>query len=112
MRHLLIGAGAVLVLGLGAAVLWGGRAGPQDANDPARQKIVYVCTETGRTLQGPATAVPAVNAETGRRTMMPGLYCEQCRKWHATAPFEVTQRDPASRLCPRHRTPMRTEGPL
>ena len=111
MRNLWIAGGVLLVLGVASAALFGGR-GDSELEDPARQKVVYVCTETGKVVTAPAGPVPGNNAETGRATLMPGLYCEKCKKWYASAPFEVAQRNPASRNCPKHRTPMRPNGPI
>ncbi len=78
------------------------------ATDPDRNQVAYVCTETGRVVRAAAQAVPATNPETGRNTLMPGLYCAKCKAWHPTAPFEILQRNPTARLCPKHRIPMET----
>ena len=113
MNRALIITGAALVGSLAAgAALFGGRETIDDSGDPARKQIVYVCTETGAVSTGRPEELPALNPATGRKTLMPGLYCAKCRKWHPAAPFDVAQRNPASRLCPRHRIPMEPNGPL
>lgn len=88
-------------------------AGCSGANGDAKDgaTMVFVCTETGKVITAPPGETPALNPDTGRKTLMPGLYCAQCRKWYPSAPLEVAQRNPASRLCPKHRTPMETKGP-
>lgn len=112
MRNVLIAGSVILVLGIVSAALFGGRADSEDSKDPGRQKVVYVCTETGRVVTAPAGPVPGINPDTGRATLMPGLYCDKCKKWYASAPFDVAQRNPASRNCPKHRTPMLPNGPI
>lgn len=77
-----------------------------------KQEIVYVCTETGKIVRGPAQATPAVNPDTGKKTLMPGLYCKTCDKWYPSPPLDVAQRNPTSRLCPKHRTPLEADGPM
>ncbi len=112
MTRLLIPGIALAVL-LGAAMLlFGGRDGPLEENDLNRQQVVYVCTETGRPFVMPVAQVPAKHPETGRNTLMPGLYCAQCRAWYPGPPFDVGQRNPNSLLCPKHRVPMVPRGPL
>ena len=73
---------------------------------------VYVDRETLQTVELTETAeAPAVNPATGRRTLMPGLYCPQCKTWHPSPPLEVLQRDPAARQCPKCKGPLTTDGP-
>lgn len=76
------------------------------------EPMVYVDTESGKVVQAPPKPTPAVNPDTGKKTLMPGLYCAQCRKWYASAPLEIAQRNPSSRMCPKHRTPMETKRPV
>ncbi|MCC7421834.1 MAG: hypothetical protein IT428_16265 [Planctomycetaceae bacterium] len=78
----------------------------------AIEPMVYVDTETGKVVQAPPEPTPAVNPDTGKKTLMPGLYCSRCKKWYPSAPLEVAQRNPSSRMCPKHRTPMETKGPV
>jgi hypothetical protein len=74
--------------------------------------VVYVDRETRRPVVLSGTVeTPAVNPETGRRTLMPGLYCPQCQAWHPTPPLEVLQRDPAARRCARCQSPLTANGP-
>lgn len=99
----------LLLLLFASALLVGCGGGP--SGDAAIEPMVYVDTETGKVVQAPPEPTPAVNPDTGKRTLMPGLYCAQCKKWYASAPLEVAQRNPSSRMCPKHRTPMETKGP-
>lgn len=78
----------------------------------ATTRMVYVDIETKRAVVGDARDdVPAVNAATGRRTLMPGLYCPQCRAWRPTPPLDVAQRTPAALRCPQCGTQMTADGP-
>ena len=83
-----------------------------NGDDAAGARMVFVCTETGTVIEGRPQPTPAVNPDTGRKTLQPGLYCAACKKWNPSAPLDVAQRHPEARLCPKHRTPMDTKGPL
>lgn len=79
---------------------------------PVAAKSVFVDVETKQPVVQEASAeVPAVNASTGRRTLMPGLYCTQCKAWRPSPPLEVAQRTPAALRCPQCRGPMTADGP-
>jgi hypothetical protein len=83
---------------------------PSAENSP---DVVYVDTQSGAVVRGePSAALPAVNPRTGRRTLMPGLYCAECRKWYPAPPLEVRHRAPAAGKCPRHGTALTPDGPL
>lgn len=79
---------------------------------PVETQMVYVDTADHRVLlmpQQPTT--PAVSPVTGKRTLVPGLYCAECRRWYASPPPEVLQRSTAAYRCPRGGHPMRPDGP-
>ena len=74
---------------------------------------VYVDTRTGQVVRAEhSVTLPAVNPGTGQRTLMPGLYCAECRKWYPAPPLEVRQRTPNAGQCPRHGTALTADGPL
>lgn len=74
--------------------------------------IVYVDLKTKQpVVQLACEEVPARHPETGKRTLMPGLYCPTCGRWHPAPPFETLQRTPGAALCPTDRTPLTTDGP-
>lgn len=75
------------------------------------QQVVYVCRESGESFLLRAKASPEKHPVTGRFTLMPGLYCQQCRTWRASPSLEVLQQNPSARLCPKDRTQMSLEGP-
>jgi hypothetical protein len=82
-----------------------------DVESPARE-MLFVDTRSGEAVAAPATAhLPAVNPATGKRTLMPGLYCPECRKWRATPPIEEINRQPGAGMCPVHKTPLTPHGP-
>ncbi|REK25395.1 MAG: hypothetical protein DWQ41_12205 [Planctomycetota bacterium] len=94
------------------AVTLAGCAGGRDAAEQANQ-IVYIDGETQSTIVADVTDdLPAVHPQTGRRTLMPGLYCNSCDTWHSSPPIEVLQRNPAARQCPACRSPLTNTGPI
>lgn len=92
---------AVVVIAI--AALFSG-CGRQDDS----QLVTFVCTETQAVIQAEAQPTPAVNPETGRRTLVRGMYCAQCGKWF---PIPADVRDPRAIRCTRDGTPMSLEGP-
>lgn len=86
-----------------------GKAGPAD---PAEATMVYVDTRSLETFQLPASSqVPASNPSTGKRTLMPGLFCSQCDKWYPAPPLDVLQRSPKARQCPKCHSEMSSRKP-
>jgi uncharacterized protein YbaR (Trm112 family) len=75
-------------------------------------KMVFVDTETmTAVVAGISDAVPAVHPGTGKRTLMPGLYCPHCKKWYPAPAPEQINRQPGAALCPRTKTPLVVDGP-
>ena len=77
-----------------------------------RPNLVFVCRESGETFVMRAKNAIETHPTTGKPTLMPGLYCDQCQKWRASPPLEVLQQNPSASLCPTHRKPMTTDGPI
>jgi hypothetical protein len=83
------------------------------ASMTAPAEVVFVDLETKQpVLAPPAGDVPAPHPETGRRTLMPGLYCAHCQAWHAAPPLEELQRNPEARKCPVCGGAQTAEGPV
>ena len=82
------------------------------AEADSRQPMVYVCLETQQVMTAPPQPTPAINPHTGRRTLMPGMYCSACRAWTAAPPWDVLQRSPQAALCRTHQQPRSFDGPL
>lgn len=79
----------------------------------AEEQWVFVDTATRKTFLGQPTAeLPAIHPETGKRTLMPGLYCPRCQEWYPAPPLEVRQRNPESLRCPKSGDLMTAEGPV
>lgn len=76
------------------------------------QEVVYVDTESGKPYLLRAKVSPATNPETGKQTLVPGLYCEKCAAWKAVGSMERLQTGGAMRKCPRHKIPLKADGPL
>ena len=74
--------------------------------------VVYVCEESQTLVEAPQQPTPAENPETGQPTLLRALFCSKCKKWHAVPPSDVYPRDPLSFACPKHNTPMSSEGPM
>jgi len=85
--------------------------GTGEASD-ARQDTVYVCTETGELSLGPSRETPAVNEETGNRTLLRGLYCEKCDKWYPAPPSRSFGGNPLQMPCPKTGGPLSATGNL
>lgn len=96
---------------LAAACLAGCGRSANDDSSPLGL-MVYVDLETkAPVVQLGTEEVPAVHPETGRRTLMPGLYCPKCERWHPTPPFDTLQRTPGAGRCPEHDLPLTSDGP-
>lgn len=86
----------------------GGGAAPPDPN---ANKMVYVDTETRQAYVGNRIDTPAINPQTGKSTLMPGLYCPNCKTWHAVPPLDQINRIPNARRCVKTRVPLLADGP-
>jgi hypothetical protein len=99
-----------LILATGLAASAG--CSQADSEDSAKdRKMVFVCTKTGAAVVADKQQAPAVNPETGQRTLMPGLYCPKCKKWYPSPPLDVLQRNPNSARCPKTGEPLTADGP-
>lgn len=54
--------------------------------------------------------IPAKHPQTGKKTIVPALYCPQCGRWYASPPAEVLQRSAAAYRCPKGGHPMSPNG--
>lgn len=94
-----------------AAVLPGCQKSPR-TGDPVGGLIVYVDVETREPVINLLTSeVPTINPQTGKRTLMPGLYCPTCQRWHPAPAFDTLQRTPGAGRCPTDGTPLTSDGP-
>ena len=78
----------------------------EESND-----VVYLCKETKKVVRAPLQPTPAVNPETGRKTLFRALYCSRCKKWHAIPPSEERSGNPLRYRCPKHKSTMSPNGP-
>ncbi|GAB4154840.1 MAG: hypothetical protein Tsb009_31550 [Planctomycetaceae bacterium] len=74
--------------------------------------VVYLCKETKKVVRAPLQPSPAVNPETGRKTLYRALYCSKCKKWHAIPPGEERSGNPLRYRCPKHHSAMSADGPV
>ena len=86
--------------------------GTSTVPDKLLQEIVYVDRETGETFLLRARLSPEFNPDTGEQTLIPGMYCEKCKKWKPAGPMELLQTGRFPHKCPIHKTPLSREGPM
>lgn len=83
------------------------------AEQPGTSQRMYWDSETRQPVVAEMTSEsPAVNPATGRRTLMPALYCAKCSEWRAAPPLAELQRNPQARLCGKCKGPLTADGPL
>lgn len=104
-------AAGLAVLGLIVGLLVWALGGSDAAAEPGGPAM-YLCRETQQLVSGPPQPTPAVNPQTGRRTLYRALYCVRCENWQAVAPSEVSGGNPLSSVCPKHLQPLSATGPL
>ncbi len=75
-------------------------------------KMVYVDTVTKKAqVMEVAEAFPAVQPLTGKRTLMPGMYCPKCSTWHPVPPPDQINRTPRATVCPKTGAALTVDGP-
>ena len=80
--------------------------------DPHAGQMVYIDTATDLPFASNISReTPAIHPDTGKRTLVPALYCATCRKWYPAPPLEALQRNPAASKCPKGHGKLATEGP-
>ena len=82
------------------------------AREEDHQHFVFVCKESGEPFILRAKKEYETNPRTGQPTLIPGLYCTDCKKWRASPPMNVLQHNPSASVCPSHKVPMTADGPL
>lgn len=105
MKRTISRLGAVLIAAI--AGCGSGVPGPTTGNN-----AVFVDTVTLTAMVLPVSgALPEIHPETGKRTLMPGLFCPECQKWYPVPAPEQINRQPDAARCPRTRTPLIADGP-
>ena len=97
-----------------ALSVWLAGCGSPEQPVPSGRKGKMVCvdTVTKKASVVPVTAAfPAVQPLTGKRTLMPGMYCPRCASWHPVPPPDQINRIPKATLCPKTGTPLTLDGP-
>ena len=103
--------GVVLVVGCGLLIAFLSPRAEVEEDEPAPDPV-YICRDSGRLVSMPFEPAPAVNPDTGKRTLYLALYCDTCKKWHAVPPPDVYRGNPFSYPCPVHHQPMAATGPM
>ena len=76
--------------------------------------MVYVDTASRKKeamVMEVADHFPAVHPRTGKRTLMPAMYCPKCAKWHPVPPPEQINRTPQATVCPKTGAALTFDGP-
>ena len=77
-------------------------------------KMVYVDTASKKKealVMEIADSFPAEHPRTGKRTLMPAMYCPKCAKWHPVPPPDQINRTPKATVCPKTGAAMTFDGP-
>lgn len=82
----------------------------QSVANPNEMVYVDIATQTPMTLPVQAS-IPAAHPKTGKKTLVPGLYCPECGVWYPAPPVEVLQRTASAFHCPKGGHPMSPNGP-
>ncbi len=90
-----------------------GCGGSEPPSQTGREgKMVYVDTVTKKaTVMEVADSFPATHPRTGKRTLMPALYCSKCSKWHPVPPLDQINRKPRATQCLKTGAPLTADGP-
>ncbi len=56
-------------------------------------EVTYICLESREVFTGPVQEVPAVNPETGRKTLVPAVYSTRTKEWVPAPPEEVLRKN-------------------
>ena len=55
--------------------------------------VTYICLETREVIEGPVQPVPALNPNTGRRTLVRAIYSNTTKEWVPAPSEEVLRRN-------------------
>ena len=97
-----------------ASILFAAGCAAQSAVEPVGESLrVYWDSESKQPVAAALTAAsPAPHPQTGRRTLMPALFCRKCNVWRAAPPLAELQRNPKARRCTQCTGPLVADGPL
>lgn len=80
---------------------------------PASGKMVYIDSVTTLpVIQQSSYDYPAVNLQTGEKTLRPAAYCDRCRKWQAIPSLDTIQRRGQLLKCSQCQAQLRFDGPF
>ncbi|MFV0445429.1 MAG: hypothetical protein ACK5Q5_17765, partial [Planctomycetaceae bacterium] len=84
-----------------------------DVVDPGAKETVCIDTKSKEVVVVTGlTSVPETNSQTGTKTLVPAMYCDKCKTWHATPPVEQLQRQHGVAHCPKSGVALTIDGPL
>ncbi len=100
-----------LLLVVVSAPFFAGCSGEPEAADDRSGLMVYVDLETKAAIVAAEGEAPVAHPVTGRRTLMPALYCPKCQRWRPAPALDNLQRTGTALVCPADQTPLTLEGP-
>lgn len=78
----------------------------------AVREMLFVDAKSGEVIVAPvASDFPAKHPVTGERTLMPGLYCPECKRWHPVPPPDRINQTRNAANCPKTGAAMTLHGP-
>lgn len=89
-----------------------GCGGTEEATTNKVARAVYVDTKTMKAIVCEVVGEPPlVNPATGKRTLMPALYCPKCLRWHSLPPLDQINRTPNATKCSKTGAELIADGP-
>jgi hypothetical protein len=101
----------ILIVICSSLAMLAGCGGNDPPPNPKAGKMVYVDTKSKQAFIGRIIDTPAINPRTGQPTLMPGLYCSKCSRWHPVPPLDKINQIANATRCPKTRTLLTADGP-
>jgi hypothetical protein len=73
--------------------------------------VTYICLETHEVIDGPVQPVPALNPNTGRRTLVRAIYSNSTKEWVPAPSEEVLRRNRQALAQDDGNSPLAFEAP-
>ena len=76
------------------------------------EEITLLNTATGEVTRSEWIMTPATDPQTGKQTIVQGMYCAKCRKWYPAPPQAMSERMPGGPVCSIDQTRLSVDGPF
>ncbi len=77
-----------------------------------QEQAAYICNQTKQVFAASEVQNSNVNPKTGKSTLVRGMYCVKCDRWHPGPPKEAMANRAVQPTCPIHKTPLKSVGPI